>query len=53
MLVRATEDEDLIVVTHGTVMSLYLSALLSMDAFQIWESLEMPDVRIVDLSEPS
>lgn len=48
-LARSTPDEDLIVVTHGTVISLYLAQIIEQDAFTIWQSLEMPDVRIVPL----
>lgn len=32
-----------IVVTHGTVMSLYLAHLSGGDAFKIWQNLKMPD----------
>lgn len=48
-LARSVPDEDLIVVTHGTVMSLYLAPKLGLDVFSVWMSLEMPDVRIVTL----
>ncbi len=38
-----------IVVTHGRVLSSYLSQLTGMDAIAIWESLRMPDALVVDL----
>ncbi|MGI8486842.1 MAG: histidine phosphatase family protein, partial [Thermomicrobiales bacterium] len=37
-----------IVVTHGRVLSSYLSQLTGMDAIAIWESLRMPDALVVD-----
>lgn len=35
-------DETLVVVAHGTVISLYLHALCGMDAFGTWQRLGMP-----------
>jgi broad specificity phosphatase PhoE len=32
-----------LVVTHGTVMSLYIAAKTGRDAFEVWQSLELPD----------
>lgn len=33
-----------IVVTHGTVISLYVAARTGVDPFELWQSLELPDV---------
>lgn len=38
---------DIVVVTHGTVMSLYLGALTGASPLAIWESLRLPDLRVV------
>lgn len=50
-LTRSTANDDVIVVTHGTVMALYLAQKLGEGAFTIWQGLEMPDVRNVSLDE--
>jgi broad specificity phosphatase PhoE len=36
--------EPAVVVTHGTVLSLYAAARTDRDAFDIWRRLELPDV---------
>lgn len=36
--------EPAVVVTHGTVLSLYAATRTGRDAFDIWRSLELPDV---------
>lgn len=41
------------VVTHGTVMSLYLARLTSKDAMDIWLTLGTPSVAIVNEAAPS
>lgn len=33
-----------VVVTHGTVLSLYVAAKTGRDPFELWRSLELPDV---------
>jgi broad specificity phosphatase PhoE len=35
--------ERAVVVTHGTVLSLYVAAKTGRDAFELWRSLELPD----------
>lgn len=40
--------QTLIVVTHGTVMSLYLAHLTDQDAFEIWQNLKMPDFVVLN-----
>ena len=49
-LSRQYEGEDLILVTHGTVLSLYLAEVLQEDPYSIWQGLKMPDVRVVALN---
>ena len=36
--------EPAVVVTHGTVMSLYVAAKTGRDGFELWRSLKLPDV---------
>ncbi len=36
-----------VVVSHGTVISLYTAARTGRDAFEIWRSLELPDLLVV------
>jgi broad specificity phosphatase PhoE len=36
--------EPVVVVTHGTVLSLYVAAKTGRDPFELWRSLELPDV---------
>lgn len=36
--------EPAVVVTHGTVMSLYVAARTGRDGFEVWRGLELPDV---------
>ena len=38
----------LLVVTHGTVLSLYLSRRLQLDPFDLWESLALPEAFVLD-----
>lgn len=36
-------DENIVVVTHGTALSLYLGRLCQIDALELWQSLQLPD----------
>ena len=38
---------DIVIVTHGTVMSLYLAARTGTDPHALWKSLRLPDARSV------
>ena len=38
------EHDDTIIVTHGTVLSLYLGYITKQDCFQIWRDLDTPDL---------
>ena len=40
-------DERTIVVSHGTVISLYAAARTGRDAFELWSGLELPDLVVV------
>jgi broad specificity phosphatase PhoE len=40
-------DEGTVVVSHGTVISLYAAARSGRDAFELWSSLELPDLVVV------
>lgn len=42
------EDRDLAVVTHGTVLSLYLAPLLEGDPFDLWRRLGLPSYVALD-----
>jgi broad specificity phosphatase PhoE len=37
-------QEPAVVVTHGTVLSLYAAPRIGRDAYELWVSLELPDV---------
>jgi broad specificity phosphatase PhoE len=46
----ATLGDNAVVVSHGTVMSAWLSRQIpDLDAVGLWEQLEMPDALLVDL----
>jgi broad specificity phosphatase PhoE len=38
---------DIVVVTHGRVMSLYLAAVTGVDPYPLWQSLRLPDARVI------
>jgi broad specificity phosphatase PhoE len=46
---RAVEGlgDGAVVVSHGTVISLYVAAQTGRDAFELWQSLELPDLLVV------
>jgi 2,3-bisphosphoglycerate-dependent phosphoglycerate mutase len=46
---RAVEalGDGAVVVSHGTVISLYAAAQTGRDAFELWRSLELPDLVVV------
>jgi len=43
-------DENIVVVTHGTALSLYLGRLCQIDAVALWQSLQLPDAFILPAS---
>lgn len=42
------QGDPLLAVTHGTVLSLYLAEKLGLDPRDLWRSLHMPDVFVLD-----
>lgn len=51
---RIIQDQptgDIAVVTHGTVMSLYIGHRTGGDPYAIWRELEMPDYRVLPLDD--
>jgi broad specificity phosphatase PhoE len=40
-------DERTVVVSHGTVISLYAAARTGRDAYELWSGLELPDLVVV------
>ncbi|MBL8162223.1 MAG: histidine phosphatase family protein [Anaerolineae bacterium] len=50
-LVDSDDDETVIVVSHGTVLALYIASLTGLDAFSLWELLDMPSYAVVSLPD--
>lgn len=50
-LLRTYPEETIAVVTHGTVMSLYLEHITGSSAYSFWEQLEMPAYAVLSLPE--
>jgi broad specificity phosphatase PhoE len=48
---QGTDEENLVVVAHGTVISLFVSAHNSVDSFELWKRLQCPS--FVVLERPS
>lgn len=44
-------DQSLAIVTHGTVMTLFICRLMGLDPFPFWQSLKLPDYKILSLPE--
>jgi broad specificity phosphatase PhoE len=40
-------SEETVVVSHGTVISLYAASRTGRDAFELWSALELPDLVVV------
>ena len=43
--------ENIVVVTHGTVMSLFAARYNAIDSFELWQRLEMPSLLELDLPD--
>jgi broad specificity phosphatase PhoE len=43
--------EDVVVVSHGTVMTLFVAAATGMEPFAFWKSLEMPSAVVLSIPE--
>lgn len=50
-LLQHDPDETLAIVTHGTVMALYLAHLSQQNVYTLWETLDMPAYAVLSLSE--
>ena len=48
-LIATAGGEDVIIVTHGTVMALFLAPSARLDPFSLWRTLSMPCAAIVRL----
>jgi broad specificity phosphatase PhoE len=48
LLLDERTDGNLLVVTHGTVISLYLSLCARIDPYPLWEKLGLPSFAVVD-----
>lgn len=42
--IRAAHGDHAVIVAHGTVITLYAAPRLGVDAFELWRSLQLPDV---------
>jgi len=47
-ILSANEGRDVAVVTHGTVLALYLAPLLEGDEFDLWRRLGLPSYVVLD-----
>ena len=52
-LLKQHPDETIAIVTHGTVMSLYLADVTGREIYPLWASLGMPAYAVLDLPEKS
>lgn len=43
-------DEIPVLVSHGRIMSAWLASQVDLDAFDIWQNLQMPDALLVDMN---
>ena len=44
-----TPTEVPVLVSHGRIMSAWLASQIALDAFDIWQNLQMPDALLVDI----
>lgn len=47
-IVSTHADEGVAIVTHGTVLALYLASLLKSDAFELWRRWGLPSYVVID-----
>lgn len=50
-LLEAYPGQTLAVVTHGTILALYLAQVSGQDTFELWQGLEMPAYVVLSLPE--
>ena len=53
LLAAPCTDEDLIIVTHGTVISLFVAAHTGEDGFGLWSRLELPSLVVLQRADLS
>ena len=50
-ILAENETRDVAVVTHGTVLALYLAPLLEGDPFDLWRRLGLPSYVVLDAEQ--
>ena len=48
-LLEEYKDQDVVIVAHGTVISLFVSRLTGASAFFLWEKLGLPSFVVIDI----
>ncbi len=48
-LLNENPDKNVAVVSHGTVITLFVSHLLSLEPFELWSSLSLPSFLVLDV----
>lgn len=51
MLVQRPTDGDVLLFTHATVLTLFVSACTGQDAFGLWQTLAMPSLVVLTLPD--
>jgi broad specificity phosphatase PhoE len=49
-IIAENQGRDVAIVTHGTVLALYLAPLLPADPFELWRRLALPSFVVLDLA---
>lgn len=52
-VLAAHPEGDIVIVTHGRVLSLYLGALTATNPSAIWKGLGLPDLRVIERPDAS
>jgi broad specificity phosphatase PhoE len=50
-IVKQAPDETIVLVSHGTILSLYLSHVSGLSAYTLWELLDMPAYAVLTLPD--
>ncbi|MCE2473680.1 MAG: histidine phosphatase family protein [Anaerolineae bacterium] len=51
ILESSTKAENIVVISHGTVIVLFAAQYNPIDSFQLWQSLKMPSLVVLDLPD--
>jgi len=51
LIIRSNKDKTVLVVSHGTVISLFVSYLIGVDGWVFWQELGMPSYTVLDVQE--